>query len=170
MFNDNQITAYRNIKAPNDLHQRIIKRTKKSYKPLYFISAVAACFIFIISAGIISNNQENIVINGQKLTKSIVFYDTTSYGRNVSHSISVPVEIETARDTKISVSDGLISIDGSNPQKEISISSSTIIWWEIEISDSKNIFEMKISDKKGANLVTLKYDDAKITVSKEKLK
>jgi hypothetical protein len=122
-------------------------------------------------SGVILGNQNNIVINGQELKSSIVFYDTaSSYGRTVSSSISVPVEIKTSRKTKISVSEGLISIDGLEPTKELTISSKEIIWWEIELEDSDNVFEMKISDKNGAEKVTLKYENAKITVTKEKEK
>ena len=147
MFTEKELTAYRNIKAPDELRQKITKTQKKTYKRLYFISAVAACFIFIMS-GVILGNQNNIVINGQELKSSIVFYDTASrYGRTVSSSISVPVEIKTSRKTKISVSEGLISIDGLEPTKELTISSKEIIWWEIELEDSDNVFEMKISDK-----------------------
>ena len=95
MFTEKELTVYRNIKAPDELRQKITKTQKKTYKPLYFISAVAACFIFIMS-GVILGNQNNIVINGQELKSSIVFYDTaSSYGRTVSSSISVPVEIKT---------------------------------------------------------------------------
>lgn len=170
MFTENEITAYQSIKAPDELRQKITKTRKRSYKALYFISTAAACFIFIL-AGVIINNQSNIVINGQELESDIVFYDTaSSYGRTVSSSISVPVEIKTSRKTTISVLEGFISIDGSEPLKEITISDKAVIWWEIELKDSDNVFEMQISDKTGAEKVTLNYENAKITVTKEKEK
>ena len=169
MFSEKQIVAYRNIKAPDELRNKITNSSKNKFKTLYFISAMAACLILVSS--IILNNQNSIIINGQKLNDTIVFYDTTSsHIRTVSHSISVPVEIKTSNNTKISVSNGYISIDGSNPNSEIEIDSSKVIWWEIELKTSENVFEMKISDKKGVKLVTLKYDNAKIIVSKEKEK
>ena len=107
MFSEEQLRAYRNIKAPDELRQKIVKKQKMPMKRIYFISAVAACFIFIMS-GIIVNNQNNIVINvnGQTLDESIVFYDTSSsYGRTVSSTISVPVEIEVSSDVRVFVPD-----------------------------------------------------------------
>lgn len=171
MFTDKEIIAYHNIKAPDELRERVLKSQKKSKNSLRFVAAVAACFVFIISGFfIISNKQSNIVVNGQKLTGIVEFYDTTSaFGRTVSSAISVPIEIKTSKNTNISVSKGIISINGSSPAREISISSSEIIWWEINPEGSE-VFEMKISDSKGVRKVTLKYENAKITATKEKVK
>ena len=168
MFTDKEISAYRNIKAPSDLREKIVSAKKVSNKMVYSISAVAACFIFV-TVGFIISNQNYIVINGQKLNKSVTFYDTaSSYTRTVSSSISVPVEIKVSRESKVSVSDGFLSIEGFNASKEVEVTSSAIIWWEIELNEADNEFTMKITDKKGVKWVTLKYENAKITVTKEK--
>ena len=79
MFTDKEIIAYHNIKAPDGLRERVLKIQKKSKNSLRFVAAVAACFVFIISGFfIISIKQSNIVVNGQKLTGTVEFYDTTS--------------------------------------------------------------------------------------------
>ena len=59
MFTKKEIITYRSIKVPDELCKKIAKTQKRSDKKLYFISAVAACFIFIIS-GFLINNQSNI--------------------------------------------------------------------------------------------------------------
>lgn len=170
MFTDNEIISYHNIKAPDDLRQKITKSQKKSKKVLYIASTIAACFIFIISCFVI-NNQSNIVINGQILKDSIVFYDNTiSLGRTVSPKISVPLEIKTSHSTKITVAQGVISADGSNQSKELVISSPKMILWEIEPNPNYNLFEMQISSNKGVEKVTLQYENGKITATKEKEK
>lgn len=170
MFTDKEITVYRNIKAPDDLCHRITKSQSKQKKVIYFSSAIAVCFIFIISAFVI-NNQSNIVINGQNLNDSIVFYDTSATaGRSISSEISIPIEIKAKHDTKVVVSNGLISIEGSNPSSEILLSDSQQIWWHIDPNATDTPFEMYVSDKKGVEKVTLKYENTKITVTKEKSK
>lgn len=170
MFTDKEITAYRNIKAPDELRQKIIKPRKKHRKVIYFSSAVAACLVLIVSVFII-NNQSSIVVNGQKLNESILYYDTTvSTRRTLSSSISVPIEIKNKHVTKVVVSDGFISAEGFVPSKEIEFTSSKLIWWELEPTEKDNVFEMLISDKKGVEKVTLKYQNTKITVTKEKVK
>lgn len=171
MFTEKEISAYKNIKAPDDLLNRITGLQKKSKKPIYFISAVAACFIFIITGILINNNQSNIVVNGQQLKNSIVFYDTASVSaRTTSSAISIPIEIDASRRTEISVTKGWLSINGSSPSQKAVISESETIWWEIEPNDSYGVFEMKITDKKGSQKVTLEYENSKITVTKEKVK
>lgn len=170
MFTDKEVTAYYNIKAPDDLRQRITKPQKKSKKMLYISSAIAACFIFVIT-GFVINNQSNIVINGKLLKDSIVFYDNTiSLGRTVSSKISVPIEIKTLHSTKITVAQGVISAEGSTSSKELVISSSKMILWEIEPNQNDNLFEMQISNNKGVEKVTLQYENGKITATKEKEK
>ena len=167
MFTDKEITAYRNIKAPADLRQKITKSQKRPNKILYLTGTIAACFILIVS-GFVMNNQSNIVINGQKLTDSIVFYDTSSVaGRAVSSSISIPIELKVSHNTKVTVSHGFISVDGSTHSNEITLSSSKMIWWEINPYEADGIFEMRISDKKGIEKIALKYENSKITVTKE---
>lgn len=170
MFTDEEIQVYRSVKAPVNLREKITKPRKKPRKIFYFSSIGVACFILIIF-GFVINNQSNIVVNGQILNDSIVFYDTSvSKSRAVSSKVSIPIEINALHSTEVSVSQGLISLEGSNPSKEIVISSSSTIWWEITPSETDNLFEMRISNNKGVEKVTLKYENTKITATKEKLK
>ncbi len=170
MFTDKEIAVYRNIKAPADLCQKITKPRKKTKRILYLTGTIAACFILIIS-GFVINNKSNIVINGQQLKDSIVFYDTSlSSGRSISSSMSVPIEINASHETKVVVSHGFISFNGSNPSKELVITSSETLWWELDLSETDEVFEMYISDKKGVEKINLKYENTKVTVTKEKAK
>ena len=170
MFTDKEITAYRNIKAPDDLCRKITKPKKKHRKVLYFSSAIAACLVLVIS-GFVYNNQSNIVVNGQKLKDSIVYYDSSlSSRRTLSSSISVPIEINAKGETKVVVLDGFISTEGYDSSKEIVLTSTKQIWWELETGETDNVFEMLISNKKGVEKVTLIYENTKITVTKEKVK
>ncbi len=170
MFTDEQIKAYHNIKAPDELRKKIVKQ-KSNKKWLSTIAVAAACFIFMITGILINSQHNNIVVNGQQLKGSIEFYDTAPIlERTVSSVVSIPVEIEVSQNTTISVDRGVISIDGCNPTKEIDISDSATIWWEFEPTKDNNVFEMLISNKKGVQKVTLEYENAKITVTKEKEK
>lgn len=170
MFTDEQINAYYNVKAPTELYKKIVKPQSHNKRWVYTITVVAACFAFMIMGIFVNNQHNNIVVNGQKLKSSIQFYDTAPvFERSVSSVVSIPVEIKISQDTNISVDKGVISIDG-NPSTEIDISDSATIWWEFEPNEDDNVFVMLISDKKGVQKVTLEYENAKITVTKEKEK
>ena len=167
MFTDEEINAYRNITAPDGLYKKIILRQKRPQKVLYMIAAVAACFILVIST-VLVNAQNSIIINGQKLRDSVEFYvSTLSLERTVSSAISVPIEVKTSDKTKISVDEGIIRTEGISPSKEIEIASSAVLWWEIEPDKENGEFKMTISSKKGVQKVSLKYENAKIKVTKE---
>ena len=170
MFTDEEINTYRNITAPDGLYKKIISRQKKPQKILYMIAGMAACFILIISS-VLMNAQSSIIINGEKLRDSVEFYaDTLSLKRTVSSAISVPIELKTSDKTKIFVDYGLILTEGCSPSKEIEITSSAVVWWEIEPEQDVQEFEMTISNEKGVQKVSLKYENDKIKVTKEQEK
>lgn len=167
MFTENEKQIYRNIKAPEELRQKIISSPQKSKRIIPFISIAAACFILVISGFLINSGNNKIIINGQTLKNSIVFYDTASMsGRSISSSLSIPIELEISRETEVSVSQGFLSFNGQNPTKQLKLSSSSTIWWEIEPDKSEKTFNMQISDKKGVTKVTLSYENGKITITK----
>ncbi len=170
MFAEKEIIAYRNIKAPDALREKIIARPKSYKKTISFIATIAACLVLIIS-GMVINNQSNIVVNGQKLNDSVEFYYVaTAMERTVNSTVVVPIQVKAWRDTKISVLSGTISLENLDQTQEVNISSPKEILWKIEPQDAQGEFEMLIEDKKGVKKVTLKYDNTKVTVTKEKEK
>ena len=173
MFTDKEISAYRNIKAPDSLRQKIIseKSSRKNLKIITgCIATVAACFVIILSSVIISQNSK-IIVNGQQLHNSVeISCLSRTVERGTSFSISVPIQLKVKQPTKISVPDGTISINGGKQSKEITITSAKEILWEIAFEEAQGEFEMFITDNKGVQKVTLKYDNTKITVIKEKEK
>ncbi|MBR5295560.1 MAG: hypothetical protein IKU24_03100, partial [Clostridia bacterium] len=76
MFTEKELSCYRSIKAPEDMLFKIKRKQKLSYIPVRVLAA-AAVFIFLLS-GIYFYSAPNadIIVNGQALQESIVFYDT----------------------------------------------------------------------------------------------
>ena len=169
MFTEKELTAYRNIKAPDELRQKIIGNQKSNKRIISVIATVAACFVLIISGVAINNNQSNIIINGQKLNSRIEYNLASSMAKSVSSTVTVPLRLKVKESTTVSVTDGLICIDG-NTSKEATITSSTEVLWEVEPTTENSEFIMLITDKKGVQKVTLKYNNEKITITKEKTK
>ena len=171
MFTDNEIKAYQSIKAPAELYEKISKTQKSPNITLRIITTVAACFILIISSVFIFKGENNIIVNGQPLTDSVVFYNTASAkARSISSAILVPVEIKAKATTKVTALQGTLSVDGGKAQNQITITSDKTLWWEITPKTYEQVFKLQISDKKGVYTVTLKNENTKITVTKEKVK
>ena len=171
MFTDKELQAYNSIKAPEELYQRLTKIKVPRKNTLRIITALAACLILVITSVFIFGGKSSIIVNGQPLDDSVVFYDTTAaQARCVSSEISVPIEIKADSMTEISVSNGFVLVDGGEPTKEITISSDEKLRWEINVADNDGVFEMRVKDKKGTSKILLNYDNTKITVTKEKVK
>lgn len=171
MFTDKELFAFRNIKAPDNLREKIIGKQKTNKNYTKFIAAVAACFILVISVIAINNTQNNIVVNGQKLTDSLELQQvSSSMQKTRSSTVTVAFQFKVNSSTTLSVSDGTITFDSLNLSKELVIDSPKEVLWQVEPSAKQCEFEMLITDKKGVQKVTLKYDNAKITLTKEKEK
>lgn len=171
MFSDKEMKAYRGIKAPEELYRSIVGTKRKERNTLRIITALAACLVLIVTSVFIFKGKSNIIVNGQPLDGRIVFYDTaTAKARSVSSAISVPIEIKAEGKTEISVLHGHVLVDGNEPSKDITISSAETLRWEITPTDGDDVYEMRITDKKGTSIISLRYNDTKITVTKEKAK
>lgn len=170
MFSEEERTAYLNIKAPDELRNKILRYKKNRVKALYRFGIAAACLV-LIATGIIFYRPNHIEINGQRLGNHAIFYDTACISsRTTSAILSIPIEIKAFRQTEISVSHGWIYTENSAPAKQITLSSGATIWWEIEPESTDSILEMTISDQTGVYVVTLTHDNTKLIITKEKQK
>ena len=166
MFSDNEIKAYRSIKAPEGIYEKLSRPQRSYADTLRIITAVAACFVLVISAVFVFKGENDVIVNGQKLNGSVVFYDTSSaMARSVSSTISVPLEFKVSDKTTVSALQGSISVDGE-PKTEVEILKSEVIWWEVP-TDKDEVFKLLVTDKKGVKTISLKYENTKITVTKE---
>lgn len=166
MFTEKELEAYRKIQAPDELRQKVMHLHKRPSGTVYWLGA-AACLALVLF-GFLLRNPGNIIVNGQVLEDSVVFYDTASAsGRTVSSSLSVPVELKGIKTAEISVDSGLLTVGDATPATAVTVTSSQIVWWELQPDGEEGIYEMQIVHKKGTEKVTLHYEKAKITVEKE---
>lgn len=172
MFNQEQKEAYRAIQAPAELYDRVLAKATpgKRWVLPTTLSIAAACFVMVVALGFfLKGGEPAIVLNGQPLEKSIVFYDI-SPASDVRSSpfFSVPVEVKAERRSEITVSHGSMTVDGGAPVKTLTAEGSVTVWWEIERSEVMPVCEMEIRDGKSTTLITLNYNNAEITATKRR--
>lgn len=132
MFEKSTIEAYRQVKAPDGLKERVVSNAsaenadaniKRLYKTL---SLMAACLVLIFSVAAFGNqNRVSIMYDGEKLTGSPVSVisghsgeagivllgleaekEAEVKGRGISKEICIPLELHADKEMTISVSAG----------------------------------------------------------------
>ena len=171
MFNQREIESYKNIKAPSELYQKVVLAKKKNNLwILPTLSTVAACFVMVIALSFFFKGEgPDIILNGQSLESSIVYYDVAPASQMRSAAVlHVPMKVDVSCDTEISVSAGQITVNNSNPCKTVTVTDSSNLQWEIPHDELNNECVIKMQDKNGTTIVTLKYNNTKITVTKRR--
>ena len=177
MFNKEQMNAYNNIKAPAELRYKVLetdKREKTGYsKNIIKIASIAACMIItlcIISAYNIFNSSTKITIDGTSPVKdNIVLQGANSVSlasaRNIK-IITVPINIDTNKNTIISVSCGTIVVNDAQSgemlmtDSEYSISKDTSLLWQIPETELAQNNTITVEAKNKTYILSLVYDKA----------
>ena len=170
MFSNDQKEAYRSIHAPTALYEKVAEgKHPLRGKAVWPLGAVAACLALVVVLGLFLRPMgPEIVLNGQRLEDTIVFYDISPASDVRSSPLfCVPVELELNRKTEITVSHGYMTVDGGAPTTSLTVSDAVTVWWQIERGDVMPVCEMEICDSKGTTLVTLNYNNAEITATKK---
>lgn len=175
MFSREEMDAYKKISAPNELKEKVAnctlkKRSIQMTTIFKITTALAACIALVVSMSVFLNNRSvDIVVSGQKLRKSVVFYDVSpTTDMRTSSMYNIPVEIKTERDAHLTVTHGTMTMNGNTPATNMDISEAVTVWWNLERSNEMPKCEMTIEQNGKKTLIILEFNDAeqKITAKK----
>ena len=169
MFKEQQRNAYQSIRAPQELHDKIMAAKKPAKRwQTYIPSLAAACLVLVLSATLfLGGSEPSIMINGQRLDSSIVYHDLSpASDMRSSPVITVPVELKLADLARITVSHGaLLTEEGA--AVEVSAEGSVTLYWEIPKEAEMPLCEMHIRHGKDVTTLTLAYEETQITITKK---
>lgn len=146
MFQEKDIEAFQDTKAPEELKNRIWlsveEHRRKAKKRHMTLVASAACFALIFSlSGILGSNSTILSIDGKAVSNKAVQLQTSarnglataSEGQDFDTVFFVPMEIEVTDIAHIEVSKGTLSKVGAEDSSQeitsMDISESTVIYW-----------------------------------------
>lgn len=184
MFQEKEVKAYQNLKAPDILYNRIevlmqdesVKRKVKQVKQkriLRMVCTIAACMILVIAIGLSNHNTPTgIILNGQKLETSVWFYDISPASDLRSSPIfSVPLELDIQSKTKLSVSYGTMRFLDGEVTVNKTVHQPASLWWELPRDEAQiPVCELYLEDEQGVTKITLTYDDAEKIITATKTK
>lgn len=170
MFNREQIEAYRSIKAPDALRDRVLSSRKPRRLRLMPLAAVlAACLILALSLGTLSGDS-SVLINGQVPDGSPIACSLSPAAENRAAPIySFEVELTDDGTAEVSVSSGWVSAEGIPAAKSLTLRTPAVLCWETECDDATPDCTMEIRDADGTTAVTLTYKNAEITANKRRI-
>ncbi len=149
MFDENQISAYHNIKAPERIYKRLNK--KKSYS----FALIAACLVCVIMLGVFLRPTEvSVKVAGQVIENSVIIND----GRLRSMDIDVAFELDVKAKTEVSVSKGKLLFNETEQNTLIFEDDGNFVW---QVKREDVPCEISISDKSGVKSFTLIYENSK---------
>lgn len=177
MFNKSHINAYKSICAPAELRQKVLEaKERKSKTPTRRFTGVAtaaACMILticILSAFGLLNNATEVLVDGQSpINDNVVLMGSNSVSLTTAREvdiITVPVSIDTDRNTIISVSCGTIVVSEAKSGEmimtdtEYSVDENVSVLWQIPESELTDNNTMSVKNDKITYVLTLIYDEA----------
>lgn len=168
MFKEQELNTYRSITAPQELYERIMAAPKpKRRMPHYVTGLVAACLVLVMGAGFFFRGGEpGIRIHGQSLESSVSYYDLApAVEQRTSNVLTVPVELELSKESRITVTHGQLTLGEGEPEQEVTASGSVTVLWQI--SRGETLCQMDIRSGKTVTTLTLEYDETQITITKK---
>lgn len=166
MFNKDQVEAYSNIKAPDELFDKVLNAKPKKSKIYYLPLAVsfAACIMLMFGVAVFTSSYSpSVTFNGQVLTDSVVFYDISPANApdmRSSPMLSIPVIIESDKNTEVTVSEGVLVLENGKRQEYSTFEGEISFVWEIERTSDFKECKMTLTDEKGTSVITLNENEA----------
>ena len=144
MFDEKDILKYRSIKAPDELKGRIEEALFENKKEKHFsvkpFIAVAASFVVILSVLLVSGlsfDRVSLMYNGQTITDEGYSIDYSSQPQmaRLNVDIQIPFELKGKGEVEITVSEGILVIEGADEGKSL----------KLELSGRETVYLKNIS-------------------------
>ena len=166
MFNKSQLDAYSNIKAPDELFEKVVNSKPKKSK-IYLIplvSSLAACLILVFGVAVFGNSfNPQVTFNGQSLTDSVQFYDISpisTMDMRSSPVLSMPLEFKLSDETQVSVSEGVIILENGERVSRTTLEGDVTVIWEIQRQGDFPESKMTLESSKGSKEIILTQSEA----------
>ena len=168
MFKEQELNTYRSITAPQELHDKIMAAQKpKTRWSRYAAGLVAACLVLALGAGFfLQGSEPDITINGQPLESSVIYHDLAPAAvQRTSDALTVPVELKLSGKSRITVTQGQLTLGEGEPSQEVTASGSVTLLWEIPRGAS--MCQMYINGRNAVTTLTLENEDSQIVITKK---
>ncbi|MBQ7385191.1 MAG: hypothetical protein IJW04_01655 [Ruminococcus sp.] len=166
MFDKKQMDAYSNIKAPDELFEKVVNAKPKKSKVylIPLVSSLAACLILVFGVAVFfsSGFNPNVTFNGQSLTDTVVFYDISpisAMDMRSSPMLCVPIELTLDDETDVLISEGILILENGERVQQGTFEGNVTLMWEIERTGDFPESKMSLTSEKGSKEITLTQNE-----------
>ena len=155
MFHKEDMEAYKSIKAPRELKEKVLSANTNiktfPYRQLYL---AVASFAMIVSLSATWNwNQSVISIQGNEQMVSMA-----SEARGVPKT-SISIEINSNHKRKVSVSEGMLFQSNSDGQQTVKVAPGAKLLWQLDAQEGEE-YELNVTGWGEDKVYLLTYDQA----------
>ena len=176
MFDKKHIDAYSNIKAPDELYEKVAnakpQKTKIYLIPL--VSSLAACLFLIFGIAAFSSMgfSPEVNFNGNVLSTDSVITGTTNsdsapasaYEMRSIATLEFPVELNIESKTEVKVSEGVLIPENGDRVQSLTLNDNAALLWEVNPTDEETEFTMTLSSfGKTQQIILTLYPDGSYT-------
>ena len=176
MFDKKHIDAYSNIKAPDELYEKVAnakpQKTKIYLIPL--VSSLAACLILIFGVAAFSSMSfgPEVSFNGTVLSADSVITGTmnsdlapaSAYEMRSLSVLEFPVELNINSKTDVKVSEGVLVLENGERVQNLTLNENADLLWEVNPTAEETEFTMALSSfGKTQQIILTLYPDGSYT-------
>ena len=159
MFSKEDLQSYRDIKAPDELYDRVMQSRPSRKRNVYGLACTAVAIAACLAILLIRTPDATIIVNGQQLHKTVQFYDLLpTSDMRTSPVFSIPMEIDGKTETTLSVSHGVLTLPNGNTVTELTTKERIAFHWEFPRSDNLSLCRLKIQRGREISYIDLTYD------------
>lgn len=165
MLSEKQISAYRSIRAPEELRERVVREARENAEKssgnwAIRLAPVAAAFLLILGLAFFlpQNPQVSVFVDGNEVTDTLEWKPASRGTERSVVAVSLPFEIQSEEETVISVSQGFLITEDDALQTDLTFDGEISFRWELRQGETEA--QMEISCGKSLRRIAIRYDDA----------
>ncbi len=172
MFDSDQMEAYRNIKAPDELRERILQDAEMQSRkprivPILCTAALTAAALLLVVGLQSPSKTQSIRMNGITLTEEGTAVTERNAGiatasARIADEICVPLTITLP--AEVTVTSGILCLPDGRGEIEsgvtVQLEENAQLEWCISAAQRSDSYSMLLSDRSGSSELSLEYDDA----------
>lgn len=176
MFDSKQIEAFRQIKAPAELRDKVIgAKTVPMRTVVLRYSSLAACLIIMLTAVLLFHARTDgiaVNMNGHEITSEGVYtvlstMDTAAYSVarvvpvTAGETLEIPLEFTVTGECTANVSSGSILMDGEETESgaQLTAEGNLNLIWRIESADREAYYSLVLQSGGEQVVLVMKYDN-----------
>lgn len=166
MFSEEQLRAYRSVKAPEFLLDAVLTSSReKEPRPntsRWLLPLMAACLMLCVSLVFLTSRQSpvSVFLDGSELVDAVTLNRAEEKAlRRSAPALSLPLELHLREETEISVSHGALHWEENEPTDTLIAKDKVSLVWFLPSEGDFVPCRMELKSKRSTTVIELRLDE-----------